>query len=165
MYYIWFILNFPKCIHLVNVNTIYRKETQGWLRGHWGVAGCMNCRVSGLLKNVSELYFFVNGFLLKDCYTPKIASLFQQQFWRSLLTSEITCLNDFVMLILAQTTQAPRLKFYSDYNRGLMLKQNKGIWALLSESLTLLTWTYILACSLDSTNGKSRKKNPLISVE
>lgn len=109
MYCIWFILNFPKCIHLVNVNTINRKETQGWLRGHWGVTGCKNCRVSGVLKNVSGLDFFVNGFLLKDCYTPKIASLFQQQFWRSLLTSEIICLNDFVMLILARTTQTPRL--------------------------------------------------------
>lgn len=58
MYYIWFILNFPKCIHLVNVNTIYRKETQGWLRGHWGVAGCMNCRVSGLLKKCFWVGFF-----------------------------------------------------------------------------------------------------------
>lgn len=109
MYCIWFILNFPIYIHLVNVNTINRKETQGWLRGHCDIIGCMNCRVSGLVKNVPGLDFFVNGFLLIDCYILKIASLFQQQCWRSLLTSEITCLNDFVMLILARTTWAPRL--------------------------------------------------------
>ena len=51
-----------------------------------------------------------------------------------------------------------RSKFYSDDNRSVLLKQNKGTAVLHIKSLTLLIWSYVFAWSLRNTSGKSSRK-------
>lgn len=94
---------------------------------------------------------FANSFILKACCIPKILSLFQQQFWRSLLTSEITCLNDFVMLIPALTTLSTGVKFTVNWN---ITRAQEFCY----KSLTLFIWSYIFACSLRNTSVKNKTK-------
>lgn len=98
---------------------------------------------------------FANSFILKACCIPKILSLFQQQFWRSLLTSEITCLNDFVMLIPALTTLSTGVKFTVNWN---ITRAQEFCY----KSLTLFIWSYIFACSLRNTSVKNKTKQKKI---
>lgn len=136
-----------------------RKDTQGWLRGHWGVAGFMNCRVSGLVKKCSRVGFLCKWLSFERLLYSKNSFLISA----TILTSSSDIRNYmsewFCDAYSSPDNMSSQTKFYSDYNRGLILKQNKGTGALLSKPLTLLIWTlYILACSLDNNNGKRRKK-------